>query len=134
MTLKINMKEYEVKNVCDKFPELELVNTGPEYLKFYSCFVKNINAEDDGGDRVILFEYNISDPGVKYSKYVTLNLSQMNDEPSEISFSDDFYYIYDAEELETKIRMSLHSIKMMEQIKKKFISDIKQIELEKDFK
>lgn len=129
------MEESQVKEICAKFPELELEVLENEMAPFYRCYVKNITAVDDSYDRVILFGYSTSDDCVKYSRYVSLNLAQIDGEgETEVTFPDPYNEIYSPETLEKEIQISLLSIRVLEETKKKFNSQLKKLELESDFK
>lgn len=121
----------EIKKLCAKFPELEI---NPDFrMNHYNCYVKNVNATDDVHDRVVLFGYDVEDQTVKYSKFVSLNVSQFDEYDTEITFPDPYDKIYDVKELEKKIKITLESIRLLEETKKKIKSKMKQLELEKDF-
>ena len=128
------MEEQQVKDICAKFPELELEVLENEMAPFYRCYVKNINAVDESYDRVILFGYSTSENSVKYSRYVSLNLAQIDGEgETEVTFPDPYNEIYQPEQLEKEIQISLLSIRVLEEAKKKFNSALKKLELESDF-
>ena len=128
------MEEQQVKDICAKFPELELEVLENEMAPFYRCYVKNINAVDESYDRVILFGYSTSENSVKYSRYVSLNLAQIDGEgETEVTFPDPYNEIYQPEQLEKEIKISLLSIRVLEETKKKFNSQLKKLELESDF-
>lgn len=128
------MEEQQVKDICAKFPELELEISHDDVMPFYRCYVKNVNAVDDSYDRVILFGYSTSEDSVKYSRYVSLNLAQIVGEgESEVTFPDPYNEIYLPEKLEKEIKISLLSIRVLEEAKKKFNSNLKKLELESDF-
>ena len=128
------MEENQVKEICAKFPELELEVLENEMAPFYRCYVKNINAVDESYDRVILFGYSTSENSVKYSRYVSLNLAQIDGEgETEVTFPDPYNEIYQPEQLEKEIQISLLSIRVLEETKKKFNSALKKLELESDF-
>lgn len=121
----------EIKKICAKFPELEL---NPDIrMCHYNCYVKNVVATDDVHDRVVLFGYDVEDQTIKYSKFVSLNVSQFDEYDTEITFPDPYDKIYDAKDLEKKIKITLESIRLLEETKKKIKSKMKQLELEKDF-
>ena len=129
------MEEYQVKDICAKFPELELEVLENDMAPFYRCYVKSVTAVDDNYDRVLLFGYSTSEDCVKYSRYVSLNLAQIDGEgETEITFPDPYNEIYQPEKLEKEIQISLLSIRVLEETKKKFNSQIKKLELESDFK
>ena len=128
------MEEQQVKDICAKFPELELEISHDDVMPFYRCYVKNVNAVDDSYDRVILFGYSTSEDSVKYSRYVSLNLAQIDGEgETEVTFPDPYNEIYLPEKLEKEIKISLLSIRVLEEAKKKFNSNLKKLELESDF-
>lgn len=128
------MEEQQVKDICAKFPQLELEVSHDDVMPFYRCYVKNVNAVDDSYDRVILFGYSTSEDSVKYSRYVSLNLAQIDGEgESEVTFPDPYNEIYLPEKLEKEIKISLLSIRVLEEAKKKFHSNLKKLELESDF-
>lgn len=129
------MEEQQVKDICAKFPQLELEVSHEDIMPFYRCYVKNVNAVDDSCDRVFLFGYSTSEDSVKYSRYVSLNLAQFKNGigETEITFPDPYNEIYLPEELEEKIKISLLSISALEEAKKKFNSKLKKLELESDF-
>ena len=128
------MEEQQVKDICAKFPELELEVLENEMAPFYRCYVKSVNAVDESYDRVILFGYSTSENSVKYSRYVSLNLAQIDGEgETEVTFPDPYNEIYHPEQLEKEIQISLLSIRVLEEAKKKFNSNLKKLELESDF-
>ena len=82
-----------------------------------------------------MFGYSTSEDHVKYSRYVSLNLAQIDGEgETEITFPDPYNEIYQPEQLEKEIQISLLSIRVLEEAKKKFNSNLKKLELESDFK
>lgn len=129
------MEEYQVKDICAKFPELELEISHDDVIPFYRCYVKNVNAIDDANDRVLLFGYSTGEDCVKYSRYVSLNLAQFINGigETEITFPDPYNDVYQPEQLEKEIQISLLSIRVLEEAKKKFNSNLKKLELESDF-
>ena len=129
------MNKQQVKDICAKYPQLELEVVHERVTPFYRCFVKNITAIDEEGDRVLLFGYNTGDNTVKYSRYVSLNLAQFTDGvgETEVVFPEPYNEITKAEELEKEIKISLLSIRLLEEAKKKFNSNLKKLELESDF-
>jgi len=129
------MEDYQVRNICAKFPELELDILDDDIVPFYRCYVKSVTAVDESYDRVILFGYSTSENCVKYSRYVSLNLAQIDGEgETEITFPEPYNEIYSPETLEKEIQISLLSIRVLEETKKKFNSQLKKLELESDFK
>jgi len=130
------MEDYQVRNICAKFPELELDILDDDIVPFYRCYVKSVNAVDENYDRVLLFGYSTGEDHVKYSRYVSLNLAQFIDGEgeTEITFPEPYNEIYNAEQLEKEIQISLLSIRVLEEAKKKFNSNLKKLELENDFK
>ena len=130
------MEDYQVRNICAKFPELELDILDDDIVPFYRCYVKSVNAVDESYDRVLLFGYSTGEDHVKYSRYVSLNLAQFIDGEgeTEITFPEPYNEIYNAEQLEKEIQISLLSIRVLEEAKKKFNSNLKKLELESDFK
>ena len=130
------MEESQVKDICAKFPELELDILDDDLVPFYRCYVKSVNAVDEQYDRVLLFGYSTGEDHVKYSRYVSLNLAQFIDDvgETEITFPEPYNEIYNAEKLEKEIQISLLSIRVLEEAKKKFNSNLKKLELESDFK
>lgn len=129
------MEEQQVKDICAKFPELELEISHDDVMPFYRCYMKNVNAVDVSCNRVILFGYSTSEDSVKYSRYVSLNLAQFKNGigETEITFPDPYNEIYLPEKLEKEIKISLLSIRVLEEAKKKFHSNLKKLELESDF-
>ena len=129
------MEESQVKDICAKFPELELDILDDDLVPFYRCYVKSVNAVDEQYDRVLLFGYSTGEDHVKYSRYVSLNLAQFIDDvgETEITFPEPYNEIYNAEKLEKEIQISLLSIRVLEEAKKKFNSALKKLELESDF-
>lgn len=129
------MEESQVKDICAKFPELELEISPDSVIPFYRCYVKSVTALDESYDRVLLFGYSSGDDCVKYSRYVSLNIAQIDGEgETEITFPDPYNEIYLPEKLEKEIQISLLSIRVLEEAKKKFNSNLKKLELESDFK
>ena len=130
------MEDYQVRNICAKFPELELDILDDDIVPYYRCYVKSITAVDEQYDRVLLFGYSTGEDHVKYSRYVSLNLAQFIDGEgeTEITFPEPYNEIYNAENLEKEIKISLLSIRVLEEAKKKFNSNLKKLELENDFK
>ena len=129
------MEEYQVKEICAKFPELELEISHEDVIPFYRCYVKNITTIDDANDRVLLFGYSTGEDCVKYSRYVSLNLAQFINGigETEITFPDPYNDIYQPENLEKENKISLLSIRVLEEAKKKFNTQHKKLELESDF-
>ena len=127
------MDKQQVKDICAKYPQLELEVVHEEIVPFYRCYVKNITGIDEEGDRVLLFGYNTGDNSVKYSRYVSLNLAQFSVYESETFFPEPYNEIDTPEELEKEIKISLLSIRVLEEAKKKFNSNLKKLELESDF-
>ena len=129
------MEEQQVKDICAKFPELELEISHDDVIPFYRCYVKSVTAVDESYDRVLLFGYSTGEEHVKYSRYVSLNLAQIDGEgETEVTFPDPYNEIYQPEMLEKEIQISLLSIRVLEEAKKKFNSNLKKLELESDFK
>ena len=129
------MDKQQVKDICAKYPQLELEVVHEEIVPFYRCYVKNITGIDEEGDRVLLFGYNTGDNSVKYSRFVSLNLAQFINGigETEIFFPEPYDEITKPEELEKEIKISLLSIRVLEEAKKKFNSNLKKLELESDF-
>ena len=129
------MEEQQVKDICAKFPQLELEVSHEDLIPFYRCYVNNITGFDDEGDRVILFGYSTGEDHVKYSRFITLNLAQFKDGigETEVTFPEPYDEIYLPEVLEKEIKISLLSISVLEEAKKKFNSTLKKLELESDF-
>lgn len=129
------MNKHQVKNICAKFPELEIEIVDEDRVPFYCGYVKCVDAVDGCGKRVLLFGYSTNEDFVKYSRYVTLNLAQFktgNDE-TKITFPDPYKEITQPDILEKEIKISLLSIRLLEEAKKKFNSNLKKLELDSDF-
>lgn len=129
------MEEQQVKDICAKFPQLELEVSHEDIMPFYRCYVRNVTGYDEEGDRVILFGYSTSEDSVKYSRFITLNLAQFKDGigETEVTFPEPYDEIKQPEILEKEIKISLLSISVLEEAKKNFNSRLKKLEIESDF-
>lgn len=128
------MNKHQVKEICAKFPELELEVLENEMPTFYRCYVKSVTVCDEEGDRVILFGYSTGEDSVKYSRYVSLNLAQINGiGETEVTFPEPYNEITQPDILEKQIKISLLSVRLLEEAKKKFNSNLKKLELDSDF-